>query len=272
MKRARMISLTLGLLVPVLVRGAFECKPSGARNAAMGGISVAGGVDGWTGNPAHLLRPGSILIGVSLTPGMFELPELSLVRAMVVVPAGGSGFGCSFSRFGSDLYRETEGGLSCATGVAGGAALGASLRFFHLSIGGYGNASTAAIDLGLCMQPIPAFTVSLAMMNCTGSSLGACREEIPRSLGAAIEWSVEESLCMVIEVRKERGFPMAVLWGGEFNLTRSFSLRAGGTTEFRGVDAGAGIAWHAIRLDYAWRWHWSLGGTHTLSCTIEGLF
>jgi hypothetical protein len=77
---------------------------------------------------------------------------------------------------------------------------------------------------------------------------------------------------MAIEVRKESGFPMTVAWGAEFNPVRSFSLRAGWTTEFPGVHAGAGIVWHLIRLDYAWRWHSSLGGTHTVSCTIEGLF
>jgi hypothetical protein len=265
------ILLVPALLIPVACRGAFEQKPAGARNAAMGGLIVAGGEDGWTGNPAHLLRAGSTL-GVSLTPGLFNLPELSVLQAIAVVPVGGAAAGCSMVRFGGDLYHETEGALSLAADIAEIAAIGATARFLHLAIAGYGSASSAAIDIGFASRLAPAFTVSVLMTNCLGSTIGACREEIPRSLGAAIEWSVDQCFSLVVEIRKETGLPLSLSWGGEVNIVRVFSMRLGGTTDYPGVHAGAGIAAKPLRLDYAWRWHSSLGGTHTLGLTIEGLF
>jgi len=240
----------------------------------MGGLSVGGGGDGWAGlgNPAHFLRPRSTLIGASLTPGLFDIPDLQLIRAMVVVPAGSVAFGASFSRFGRGVYRETEGSLSLATGCSEIAAVGATVRLFHLAIDGYGSASAAALDLGMSVRPSPAFMFSFAIANCAGSSLGACGEELPRSLGAAIELSADESLCMVLEVRKESGFPITVSWGGEFTPVRNVSFRLGCTTEYPGVHAGAGILCDPVRLDYARRWHSSLGATHTLSLLFEDLF
>jgi hypothetical protein len=274
LKHVRNLFLVLELCIPMLAWCAFEEKPAGARCAAMGGLSVAGGGDGWgaMGNPAHLLRSRSLLIGVSVTPGLFGIPDLSLARAMVVVPTEHAGFGGWFSRFGSDMYRETEGSLSVAARLTENAVLGVSARLFHLSIAGYGSASAGTVDLGLSVQPFPACTFSLAMANCSGSSLGACDEELPRSIGGAIELRSEETLCAILELRKEGGFPMALSWGGEFTPVGGFSLRLGWTTEHPGVDAGGGILLSPIRLDYAWTWHASLGGTHTLSITIEDLF
>jgi len=260
------------VLLPGLCRAAFEEKPAGARNAAMGGVVVAGGMDGWAGNPAHLLQVESALAGVSLTPGLFNLPELSLLEGVLVVPFTGAAAGFSFARFGGELYRETEGALSLAAVITEGAALGASARLLHLAIPGYGSASSVAVDLGLVARLGPAFTFSMEAANCTGATIGLCREEIPRSLGAAIEWNVEHLFSLVAEIRKERSLPAALTWGGEVSLVRGFSLRLGGTTDYPGVSAGAGLAWMRLRFDYAWRWHSSLGGTHTLSLTVEDLF
>src|SRR5512143_3109886 len=114
-------ALVLLLLVPALVRGAFEPRPAGARNTAMGGLCAAGGVDGWGCNPAQLLRCNSLLVGASVTPGLFGIPDLTHFQAMAVVPSGDIRFGLSFSRFGTDLYRELQSSVSMATVVPGNA-------------------------------------------------------------------------------------------------------------------------------------------------------
>ncbi len=264
--------LVCGLLIPSIVRGAFEPRPAGARNAAMGGLTASGGADGWGANPAQLCRSTSLLFGASLTPGMFGIADLGLVQAMVVAPAGSARLGFSFSRLGTDLYREMQAGVSVATGVTASDAIGVSVQFYRLSIAGYGSAGTAAIDLGMRLQPLEVISVALALTNCTGSAIGACREELPRSFAVALEWNPDAPFCMVLEISKETAFPMIVSWGGECSLAGILQIRAGWTTEYPGLSAGAGFSLSPIRFDYAWRWHSALGDSHTLSVTLEGLF
>jgi hypothetical protein len=273
MKKCIQKALVLGMLVPAMLFSAFEQKPAGARNAAMGGLSAVSGQDGWGAarNPALLLRCSTFLAGVSIMPGMFSIADLSLVQGMAIVPAGSFSIGFFVSRFGADAYREIQGGLSLAFGVAGDASFGASLQLYHLAITGYGGCANAGVDLGLSVQPIEACGLSLAVSNCTGATMGACSEEIPRALSAAVEWRPDKAFCMVLEARKESGFPLAITYGGEVTLAEILSLRAGCSTEFPGVSAGAGIEWSLIRFDYAWRCHATLGGTHMLSVTIRDL-
>lgn len=265
-------AIALVMLVPAVVRGAFETRPAGARSASMGVLCSAGGTDGWGGihNPALMIRSGSVTAGASVTTGIFGIPELGAFDAMAIVPAGPARLGLSCSRLGNDLYRESEIGLSLAAGVRKDAAAGASLRIFHLSIAGYGAAAAAGLDLGLALNPTPQVSVALTLTNCTGSSIGACREEIPRSVTAAVEWN-PEPVCIVIEIAKEEGALMSVAAGCECRLAGILRIRGGCTTDFPGASAGAGIEWLPLRLDYAWRWHATLGGTHTVSLTVEGL-
>jgi hypothetical protein len=265
-------ALLLGMLIPSTLLSAFEQKPAGARNAAMGGLSAVGG-DGWgaAGNPALVLRCNSLLAGASFTPGMFGIADLSLVQGMAVMPAGSFGIGCFFSRFGTDAYREIQGCLSFAVGVAGDASVGAGVDLYSLAITGYGASVKTGLDLGLSIEPFDALAFSVAISNCTGATIGDCHEEIPRALSAAIEWRPDEPFCIVLEVRKESGFPLAVSYGGEVTLAEVLGLRAGCATEYPGVSVGVGIDWNPVRFDYAWRCHSRLGGTHMLSVTIRDL-
>ncbi len=238
----------------------------------MGMLCSAGGTDGLGGihNPALMIRSGSVTAGASVTPGIFGIPELGAFDAMAIVPAGKARLGLSCSRLGNDLYREFEFGFSLTAGFRDDAAAGASLRIFHLSISGYGAAVAAGLDLGIALRPTPQVSVALTLTNCTGASVGACREEVPRSITAAIEWN-PEPVCIAVEIAKEDDALMSVAAGCECRLAGIFRIRGGCTTEFPGASAGAGIEWLPLRLDYAWRWHAALGGTHTVSLTFEGL-
>jgi hypothetical protein len=260
------------MLIPSTLLSAFEQKPGSARSAAMGGLAAGGGLDGWgaAGNPALLFRCNSFMAGASFAPGMFGIADLSLVQGMTAVPAGNFGIGCFFVRFGSDVYREFQGGLSLAVGVAGEASFGASVQLYNLAIAGYGGSTVAGVDLGLSVQPCEAVAFSLVLSNCTGATIGRCDEEIPRVLSAAVEWR-GGPFCLAVEIRKESGFPLSVTSGCEVRLADVLRLRAGCSTEFPGVSVGAGIDWDPVGFDYAWRCHSSLGGTHMISVTIRDL-
>ncbi len=266
-------AIVLVVLIPAVVRGAFETRPAGARSAAMGMLCAAGGTDGWGGvhNPALMIRTRSVTVGASLTPGIFGIPELGAFDAMAIVPSGQARFGLSAARFGNDIYRESQFGALLAAGIRNDVAAGAAVRIYHLSIAGYGAATGAGIDLGLALNPAPPLSVALTLTNCTGSSVGACHEEIPRSITAAIGWN-PEPLCVLIEIAKEEGALARVAAGCECRLAGILLVRAGCTTECPGASVGAGIEWLPLRLDYAWRWHAALGGTHMVSLTVEDLF
>lgn len=238
----------------------------------MGVLCSAGGTDGWGGfhNPALMIRSESVTAGASVSPGIFGIPELGAFDVMAIVPAGRARLGVSCSRLGNDLYRESEIGLSIGAGIRADAAAGASLRIFHLSIAGYGAAAAAGLDIGLALCPAPQVSVALTLTNCTGASIGACREEVPRSVTAAVEWN-PEPLSIVVEIAKEDGAMMSVAAGCECRLAGILRIRGGCTTEFPGVSAGAGIEWLHLSVDYALRWHAVLGGTHTVSLTVGGL-
>ncbi len=264
------IRVILGILLcTTRCSGGFERMECGARPRALGGAWAAMTGDVWCQlyNPAGLSAGTSSVISWYASPSPFSLSELSVMAGAFRIPLGPGSAGASVIRFGYEAYRELTftAGYGLQMRRAG---VGISASMHTVSITGYGSAHTLALNLGAQAQVSRSVAAGIAVFNCTGATIGASADPIPRSTAAGIAYRPSGSVLLLFEWYREPPFDPAVRAGFEFHPVEPLSIRGGASDIPAVYSAGCGLAWDVFGLDYALLVHGELGWTHEISVTI----
>lgn len=251
----------------VLICG--ECSGTVARAAGMANAYVAVAGDVWTlfHNVGGLSCLSKLQAGISYTPGLYNLSELSSASAAVGVPTPAGSFGCAVRKYGCTLYNEVTLGVSYASSVSD-FHFGVNCWYHNIHITGYGSAGTIILDAGFLVGVLPELDIGLTLRNINGSTIGRAREKLPHTIGSGISYRPVKNLTIAVDLEKETMFPAAFRCGIEYFVVNMCALRAGISNESAHYSGGIGIRASLFQFDYGVTVHRSLGLTHIVSITL----
>ncbi len=250
---------------------AFERTTQGGRAVAMGGSLVALSGNEWSAftNPATLMTIGERTVSLFYAPQPFELKELSHGAASYVEPTSIGSFALSASRFGFELYKETRIALSYCDEVGGVVKGGINLDYYSLSIQNYGSASTIGIDVGVLVDISDEVRWGFAAFNLNAPTIGAAKEKLPQVFSTGVTYNPIQEAIIAASIVKDIRYPTELHIGVEYSLMEMIALRAGTTSDPNTLNAGVGIHYSFVQVDYAFSSHSELGMTHQFSLSLK---
>ena len=250
---------------------AFDQLPHGSRSAALGSALVALAGNEWAvfSNPALLRTIQGRLVSLSYAPQPFELRELARAAASYIEPTSIGTFSISASRFGFELYRETRLSLSFSDDLTDIVKGGLSLNYYSLSIQNYGSAASFGVDIGLIVEISDALRWGFAAFNLNAPTIGAAKEKLPQMFSTGVSFEPVRDAVIVASIVKDIRYVAEFHFGVEYTLVDMLSLRAGTTSDPNTLNAGVGIFYSFMRLDYAFSSHYELGVTHQFSVSLH---
>ncbi|MBN1595891.1 PorV/PorQ family protein [candidate division FCPU426 bacterium] len=152
---------------------------------------------------------------------------------------------------------------------------GASLKFIHRALGELG-ASGVAADLGLLHRFDRKFSLGLSVLNLGYlSSFDSAAEQLPIVLragaGYLFEISPSHQVQALLDVVQPLDNTVRANVGAEYTFAQIVHLRAGYKMGYDtdGFQAGAGITWNFISVDYAVKMMDVFGLTHFVSAAVR---
>lgn len=250
--------------------GAFEHMVIGARPAGMGGAYVALADDPgalfWNSAGLEQIAGRMFSAFVSRPFGVEDL-SLSSMGYIQLTPWGR--WGVSLRTFGTNVYRETTCGLSHSRKIRKEFCVGATLKFFNLSIDRYGSAYACGIDVGCLYEMKRHVYGGLSITNVNTPHIGEVHEHIPSLISIGLRSHPGDEYILTVEVQKETGYGIQFHTGQEYRFSKVFALRTGLQTNPTDFTAGTGFYFGRYRLDYAFSSHSVLGFTHQASITVR---
>lgn len=263
-------NLLIMLLASSNAFAAFDRRGQGSPLMVFGGGLVAS-----TGNPwAHFANPAILntlphrFLSASYSPQPFGLKELSYGAFSFVEPTSIGGFCVSGSRFGFELYREVTVSASFATTITDGFSAGANVNYYSLAIENYGSASTFGVDVGGLLAISDDVRWGFSALNLNVPAIGAAKERLPQVFATGVSYSPFEAGTVAVDLVKDIRYPMEFMIGIEYAVIEPVRLRTGTSVEPSLLNAGIGIAFSFIQLDYGFSSHTELGLTHQASLTF----
>jgi len=266
-----LLVLLVGVAAPAShAQSAYDLYGS-ARSDALGNSTTALPTDvGVQANPAAratLSRATALFYARQ----SFGLSALRYGASHVAVPLEWGTLSSGLSTFGFDEYREIHASAGYAYAVPFGTArrvrLGTTVRYYHTSIEGYGNAGTVGLNLGLGVSLLRSLHLAAHATNVNGATL-VNGEPLPRTLAVGLYYDALDSVQITADLFKDVRFPMSVRGGLEVTPVGPLALRAGVTTTPVRFAGGAGVHLGPLRADVAAEQHQTLGWSPSVSLRV----
>jgi hypothetical protein len=267
------IGLVLFFLCRVLCPAALgQVNSGGPRAAAMAGAAAALGGDIYAeANPAAWTDTRTRSLSLSATQ-LYGMRQLRIAQVLIVVPALGGTTAASAATFGYEDYRETSASLGYARALRAGTVrpvgLGIRLRWYSVTIRGYGSASVPTISAGMILPVMPALSIGLAASNVYVLPLELARD-VERSIHIGAVFRGSATFLVALDARKATTSPVDFLVGMEFRPIPVVAVRAGFTSDPTRFTAGAGVRSSSILADIAVEKHDTLGWSPSVALGIE---
>ncbi|MFB6248918.1 MAG: hypothetical protein ABEL97_10150 [Salinibacter sp.] len=257
--------------VPCLAQSAYDLFGTARADALANATTARPTAVGVQANPAAraaLERPTAVFYARQ----GFGLAALRYGAAHVAVPFRWGTASVGASTFGVEAYREVHLSTGVARGFQFGTArslrLGATLRYHHTSIAGYGSAGALALNLGLGVVLLRSLHLGVMATNVSGSALGA-DVPLPRTLAVGLYYQALPHVIVVADIFKDVRFPATVRGGLEVQPVAPLFLRAGVTTAPVRFSGGAGVRLGPLSAQVAAEQHQALGWSPSASLRIR---
>jgi hypothetical protein len=236
----------------------------------MGGASVAIVPNPWAAfsNPALLQTIPQRTISFFYSPQPFGLKELARGSFTYVEPTSLGAFALSGSRYGFELYREIVLGLSYGMTVTDRLDVGLHVNYYSLSIQNYGNDATLGVDIGLLIEITEDIRWGFAGLNLNAPTIGEAKEKLPQIYSTGISYMPIMEATLALDIVKDIRYPAELHLGIEYSMVDLVDIRGGTSSDPSAWNAGVGMHYSFVQLDYAFSTHVDLGMTHNFSLSL----
>ena len=248
-------------------------SPIGGRAAAMGGTSVASrGLWAMQNNPAGLAYLDRFSLGLYYENRWF-LPETAYKSGAVALPTQFGCLGVSFNQFGSSKYSENKFGLAYAKAFGPYFQMGLQLDYLLISQGDtYGRQSAVTFELGIQSQVTEKLRLGTYIFNPVSfrlqQSLNQEKLPIVFRFGAAYQFTKDFVGQCEVEKNTTRG-GISLRGGLEYEVLRSFHVRAGVQSNPGILTFGLGYALRFLTIDAAAQLHQELGASIQIGMVVS---
>lgn len=216
----------------------------------------------------YLLNPALSAASADLTVGLvyfrpFGMSELSSAAIITRFSLRSLGSGLSFSTFGNDLYRENQMTANISGKVlAERLLLGVNLHWFSLQAEKFENLNTFSLDAGLQYLPHDRLLIGFSVHNLNQPALNGRHQEIPLITSLGMAFRMHERFISYISLHKDFRYAPSLCLGFTMNLAPSLQLHSGVNTYPSIPSLGMSFMKKWIAVQYAFQYHFDLGGTH----------
>jgi hypothetical protein len=260
-----LIAIITGFIYPEVVRAAFEPKCIGSQYVGAGCTGILSESIRFATfvNPAKLVGNQEYRLDVYVQKyyalKSLYLKALDCTGLIRTIPLG-----IAISKFGNELYEETEIVLGSALKINNLYA-GFSLRYYDLHISRYGSSASMGVSLSGIYLMSDATRLGFVLINLNEPEIGKCRGKIPVTFELGLQHEPAENIYLRIEVSKTDDYPFDYRFGLEYDVAETFSLLCGFKEKSNSVCLGTSVAYGKLCFSYAFDYHIVLGLTNTLS-------
>ena len=213
----------------------------------------------FTGNTASLARVKHTGIGL-YGERRFMLAANSQYALAGVLPTRLGQMGIQFQYAGFRLFNEYRVGLAYARSLGSKLDMGIRFNYSGSRIPAYQQASALDADLGLVVHLTGKLHVGLQGASLVGAGLGKNRSDRPlRTFTAGFGYDASPDFYLAAEISKTENNPVGVLAGMQYRFASLCYAMAGFSSVSSSPYAGAGLAWHDLRLSLSVSHHPQLG-------------
>ena len=259
------------LCVPVVLMGSNPWRPSGARQAGLGGASV-GVSDVWSAsnNQAGMAFFQLPAVGAYFTNAYF-LENLSTKAIAATMPFKKGAFGITANYFGYINHNEINAGLSYAQRFGNALSAAVQLDYLHLGQGGFDdlpNKNAVSFELSLMGAITKNFSVGAHVFNPVGAKYNEYAT-IPACYRLGLGWFPVKEVLVVAEMEMQTDEKANIKCGVEYNPLKIISLRTGFSSYPQLWDFGIGLNLNDFTIDLTPTWDMTLGWSTHVSLSYQ---
>ncbi|MDR0365108.1 MAG: hypothetical protein LBH92_08870 [Bacteroidales bacterium] len=252
------------LFIPVALLGNNSWRSVGARQAGLGGASVAS-IDLWSpaNNQAVMAFCQVPAIGLYFNNAYF-IKELNMQSIAGMIPIKKGAFGVSMTYFGYQYYHEINAGLSYAQRFGKYFSAAVQLDFLHLGQGNpeLGDRSSVTFEVSIMGKITKDLTIGAHVFNPVGVKYNDYAK-IPACYRIGMGWSPVKEVFATFEAEMQSNEKVNLKCGIEYNPIPIISIRSGFASLTQLWDFGIGLNFGGFSLDLTPTWNNMLGwSTH----------
>ncbi|MCL2041160.1 MAG: hypothetical protein FWG84_03850 [Bacteroidales bacterium] len=257
--------------VPFVVLCSNPWRPSGARQAGLGGASV-GVSDLWSAsnNQAGMAFFQLPAAGVYFTNAYF-LEQLSTKSIVATMPIKSGAFGVTANYFGHAYHNEINAGLSYAQRFGKSFAAAVQLDYLHFGQGGYNdlkNKDNVSFELSIMGQVTKNLSVGAHVFNPVGVKYNDYAI-IPACYRVGLGWFPVKEVLIAAEVEMQTNEKENIKLGVEYTPLKIISIRTGFSSAPQLWDFGVGLNLKDFSLDLTPTWDMTLGWSTHVSVSYQ---
>jgi len=276
MKKNSLLKFAFGVTFWVLcysfLHAGGEQQAIGGRRISLGGAYAGIRGDYWSlnANPSGLFGIESMQAGV-FVERRFLLNQMNHGNAGFALPfMERHAAGISFGGFGFGGYSDSQIGFTYAAKVIDQIHLGARINYKRTSIANYGSAGALVVDAGLNAMLSKGLTFGFCVYNANQARLNReLFEQIPTTLEMGLAYQASDKVLIVADLQKQINFPYSFRGGVEYALIPTLKARIGVSTQPVTLNAGLGLDWKGLLVDWSNSYHEYLGYTPALSISYR---
>ncbi len=173
--------------------------------------------------------------------------------------------GIGITRFGNELYTETEWRIAFSYEPFTPIRFGLSFNGYQLAIENYGHASAFGFDIAAAYNVHPRLRIAFVASNLNEPSMGNGGITIWPALTGGLAYTPLEEVELVIDVVRQEPFDFDYRLGLSYHVIEWLSLSAGLRQLTDQFSFGLQIRRGSYRLAYGFEYHMMLGGNHSVS-------
>jgi len=262
------VSLFLIFLSFRLHGGNPYLKSPGAGEAGMGSVCVMK-TGFWPSfsNQALLANNTSFLAGFNYE-NRFNLRELGTRTAGLIIPAGRTSLGLTYSHFGYSYFRRSMAGVACGIPLGDNISGGIQIDYFlEKTSGDYDNYQSVSFEAGIFFKTSEKISIGLHVFNPVPNSLR--KTNMPSSIRAGAGIELSKVLFAGAEAEMSTGEKLILRTGFEYEVLKKLLLRGGFSSENTSFTFGLGYLLKSIKIDLSFASHERLGITSSASVIFK---
>ena len=263
--KAIFTTIFLVFCVPLALLCSNSWRPSGGRQAGLGGASV-GVSDLWSAsnNQAGMAFFQLPAVGVYFTNAYF-LEHLNTKAIAATMPFKNGAFGVTANYFGYTYHNEITAGLSYAQRFGNVISAAVQLDYLHLGQGGYAdlpNKNAVSFEVSLMGKITKNLMVGAHVFNPVNVKYNEYAI-IPACYRLGLGWFPVKEVLVAAEIAMQTNEKESIKCGVEYTPLKMLSLRTGFSSAPQLWDFGIGLNLKDFTIDLTPTWDMTLGwSTH----------